>query len=190
MSELLLLINTVKYLKWQQIYFRLVRKFVKSKVTDFFNGAIPQRSDGWELLTLYEEKIDKHLKACFLNHPKQLDFPADWNNEDISKLWVYNLHYFEDLLSNNADEKRNIHLQLLNSWVDQNPIRHDNCWEPYPSSLRIVNILKAWIGGLALSDKLFESLHSQASYLSNDVERHLLGNHYFVNLKALLLSKC
>ena len=76
------------------------------------------------------------------------------------------------------------------NWVDQNPIRHDNCWEPYPSSLRIVNILKAWIGGLALSDKLFESLHSQASYLSNDVERHLLGNHYFVNLKALLLSKC
>ena len=123
-----------------------------------------------------------------MNHPKQLDFPADWNNEDISKLWVYNLHYFEDLLTKNADEKRNIHLQLLNSWVDQNPIRHDNCWEPYPSSLRIVNILKAWIGGLALSDKLFESLHSQASYLSNDLEKHLLGNHYFVNLKALLFA--
>ena len=188
MSKLLLLINTVKYLKWQQIYLRLVRKFVKPKVTDVFNGVIPQRSDGWERLTLYEEKIDKHLKACFLNHPKQLDFPADWNNEDISKLWVYNLHYFEDLLSNNADEKTNIHLQLLNSWVDQNPVGHGNGWEPYPSSLRIVNILKAWVGGLALSDKLFESLHSQASYLSNDLEKHLLGNHYFVNLKALLFA--
>ena len=188
MSKLLLLINTVKYLKWQQIYFRLVRKFVKPNVTDDFNGAIPQRSDGWEHLTLYEEKIDKHLKACFLNHPKQLDFPADWNNEDISKLWVYNLHYFEDLLSNNAGKKTNIHLQLLNSWVDQNPVGHCNGWEPYPSSLRIVNILKAWAGGLALSDKLFESLHSQASYLSNDLEKHLLGNHYFVNLKALLFA--
>ena len=188
MSKLLLLINTVKYLKWQQIYFRLVRKFVKPKVTDVFNGVIPQRSDGWERLTLYEEKIDKHLKAFFLNHPKQLDFPADWNNEDISKLWVYNLHYFEDLLSNNADEKPNIHLQLLNSWVDQNPVGYGNGWEPYPSSLRIVNILKAWVGGLALSDKLFESLHSQASYLSNDLEKHLLGNHYFVNLKALLFA--
>ena len=188
MSKLLLLINTVKYLKWQQIYLRLVRKFVKPKVTDVFNGAIPQRSDEWVHLTLYEEKIDKHLKACFLNHPKQLDFPADWNNEDISKLWVYNLHYFEDLLSNNADEKTNIHLQLLNSWVDQNPVGHGNGWEPYPSSLRIVNILKAWVGGLALSDKLFESLHSQASYLSNDLEKHLLGNHYFVNLKALLFA--
>ena len=188
MSKLLLLINTVKYLKWQQIYFRLVRKFVKPNVTDDFNGAIPQRSDGWEHLTLYEEKIDKHLKACFLNHPKQLDFPADWNNEDISKLWVYNLHYFEDLLSNNADEKPDIHLQLLNSWVDQNPIGHGNGWEPYASSLRIVNILKAWLGGLALSDKLFESVYSQASYLSNDLERHLLGNHYYVNLKALLFA--
>jgi uncharacterized heparinase superfamily protein len=76
----------------------------------------------------------------------------------------------------------------LNSWVDQNPVGYGNGWEPYPSSLRIVNILKAWVGGLALSDKLFESLHSQASYLSNDLEKHLLGNHYFVNLKALLFA--
>ena len=34
----------------------------------------------------------------------------------------------------------------------------------------------------------FESLFAQASYLSNSVEKHLLGNHYFVNLKALLYA--
>jgi len=188
MGKLLLLINTVKYLKWQQIHFRLVRKFVKPKVTDSFNGASPQRSDEWEHLTLYEEKIDNLLNASFLNHSKQLDFPSDWNNESCNKLWVYNLHYFEDLLSNNADEKRNLHLHLLNSWVDENSVGHGNGWEPYPTSLRIVNILKAWLGGLELDDKLFGSVHSQASYLSNDLEKHLLGNHYFVNLKALLFA--
>ena len=188
MSKLLLLINTVKYLKWPQLYFRLVRKFVRPKVTDDFSGLIPQRSDGWEHLTLYEEKIGKHLNACFLNHAKQLHFPADWNNEDVSKLWVYNLHYFEDLMSNNSVEKRTFHQQLLNSWVDENPIGYGNGWEPYPTSLRIVNILKAWLGGLELDDKLFKSVHSQASYLSNDLEKHLLGNHYFVNLKALLFA--
>jgi len=188
MSKLLLLINTVKYLKWEQIFFRLVRKFFKPKVTDVFNGLFLKRSVGWVHFTLYEEKINKHLKACLLNHSKQLDFPTDWNNEDMSKLWVYNLHYFEDLLSYNADEKSDIHLQLLKNWIDQNQIGYGNGWEPYPLSLRIVNILKAWIGGLEISDKVFESLHSQASYLFNDTEKYLLGNHYFVNLKALLFA--
>jgi uncharacterized heparinase superfamily protein len=142
----------------------------------------------WKNQTLYGNKIDSQLEACFLNHTKKLDFPSDWNNEFPSKLWVYNLHYFEELLSNNAEEKHNLHLQLLNSWVDQNPVGYSNAWEPYPTSLRIVNILKAWLGGLELDEKLFNSVFAQASFLSNDLEKHLLGNHYFVNLKALLFA--
>ena len=188
MTKLCLLFNTLRYLKWQQIYFRLVRRLIKPKVTESFHGPKPKRSKIWEHLPLYDNKIDSQLETCFLNHAKKLDLPADWNNESLSKLWVYNLHYFEDLLSNNAQEKRNFHLQLLNSWVDQNPVGYGNGWEPYPTSLRIVNILKAWLGGLELDEKLFSSVFAQASFLSNDLERHLLGNHYFVNLKALLFA--
>jgi len=114
--------------------------------------------------------------------------PSDWNNETHSKLWVYNLHYFEDLLSENAKEKRHFHTSLLNRWIDDNPIGHGNGWEAYPMSLRIVNILKAWLGGLEVDKKLFESVYYQASYLSNNLEKHLLGNHYFANLKALLFA--
>ena len=188
MYKVLLFINTVKYLKWQQVYFRLVRKFIKPKVTDKFNGSIPKRSDAWEQLKLYEEKIDPLLNACFLNEPKKLNLPNDWNNDDFSKLWTYNLHYFEDLLANNAEQKSIFHLKMLNSWVDDNPTGYGNGWDPYPTSLRIVNILKAWLGGLELDNKLFKSVHAQASYLSSDLEKHLLGNHYFVNLKALLFG--
>ncbi len=188
MSKLLLFINTVKYLKWPQIYFRVLRKLTKKKVTESFRGPEPKRSTSWEHLTLHDSKFDNQLEACFLNHTKKLDLPADWNNESPSKLWVYNLHYFEDLLSNNDEEKHNFHLQLLNSWVDQNPVGYGNGWEPYPTSLRIVNILKAWLGGLELDKKLFSSVFAQASFLSNDLEKHLLGNHYFVNLKALLFA--
>ena len=188
MFKVLLYINTIKYLKWQQIYFRLVRKFIKPKVTDKFNGSISKRSDAWKKLKLYKEKIDPLLNTCFLNYPKKLDLPDDWNNEDLSKLWVYNLHFFEDLISDNADKKTKLHLQLLNTWVDQNPLGYGNGWEPYPTSLRIVNILKAWLGGLELDHKIVTSIFTQASYLSNNLERHLLGNHYFVNLKALLFA--
>tara|TARA_B100000212_G_scaffold323158_1_gene283005 strand:+ start:21284 stop:22861 length:1578 start_codon:yes stop_codon:yes gene_type:complete len=165
-----------------------VRKLIRPKVTESFQGSKPKSSKTWHHLTLYGNKVDSQLEACFLNHTKKLDLPADWNNESPSKLWVYNLHYFEDLLSDNAEEKHNFHSQLLNTWVDQNPVGYGNGWEPYPTSLRIVNILKAWLGGLELDDKLFSSVFVQASFLSSDLEKHLLGNHYFANLKALLFA--
>ena len=188
MGKLLLLINTVKYLKWEQIYFRFIRKFLKPKVTEIYSGHEPQSSKFWIHQTLYDDKINNQFEALFLNYAKKLDFPLDWNNEKFSKLWLYNLHYFEDLLSQNALKKREVHLKLLNHWVDDNPIGFGNGWEPYPSSLRIVNIIKAWLGGLKLNEKLFKSVFTQTSFLSNNLERHLLGNHYFVNLKALLFA--
>ena len=187
-GKFFLLVNTLRHLKWQQIYFRLVRKLIKPKVTERFYGPKPQRSKTWKHLTLYDDKIDIQLEARFLNYTKKLDLPVDWNNESPSKLWVYNLHYFEDLLSNGSEKKRNFHRQLLNSWVNENPVGYGNGWEPYPTSLRIVNILKAWLGGLELNEKLYESVFVQASFLASDLEKHLLGNHYFVNLKALLFA--
>ena len=188
MSKLLLLINTVKYLKWEQIYFRFVRKFLKPKVTETYSGHKPQSSKVWIHQTLYDDKINNQFEVLFLNYARELELPLDWNNETFSKLWLYNLHYFEDLLSQSALKKKEVHLKLLNRWVDDNPIGFGNGWEPYPSSLRIVNVIKAWLGGLKLNEKLFKSVFTQTSFLSNNLERHLLGNHYFVNLKALLFA--
>lgn len=190
MRNIFLLFNTLRYLKWQQIFFRILRLFIKPKVTDRLEtkNSNPKRSKTWIHHTLYDEKIDNQLEACFLNFSKKLNLPFDWNNKSNSKLWTYNLHYFENLLSNNSLEKINLHQELLTAWVDENPIGSGAGWEPYPSSLRIVNILKAWLGGLELDKKLTYSVFTQASFLSNNLEKHLLGNHYFVNLKALLFA--
>ena len=166
----------------------MLRKLIKPGITDQFQASKLTRPTNWQHALLYSQKIDENSTACFLNHIKNLDLPGDWNKEVPSKLWVYNLHYFEDLLSNKATEKHNFHLHLLHSWVDNNPVGFGNGWEPYPTSLRIVNILKAWFGGLELDEKLFISVFAQASYLASDLEKHLLGNHYFVNLKALLFA--
>ena len=188
MKKALLLFNTLRYLKWQQIYFRILRKLIKPGITDQFQMPELARPTNWKHALLHSQKIDKNLTACFLNRTKSLDLPSDWNTKDLSKLWVYNLNYFEDLLSDNAHKKMQLHRNLLDLWVDQNPIGSENSWEPYPTSLRIVNILKAWLGGLELDQKVFCSVFYQASYLSNDLEKHILGNHYFVNLKALLFA--
>ena len=188
MKKLLLLLHTLKYLRWPQFYFRLYRKVQKPKVTELFSGALAPRSKKWINCTLYKEKVTADLLATFLGYSKQLQLPEDWNDESHSKLWVYNLHYFEDLLADNAQKKQAFHLYLLDKWISQNPVGQGNGWEPYPISLRIPNVLKAWQAGLPLTSKHFESLHAQAGYLSNDLEKHLLGNHYFVNLKALLFA--
>jgi len=161
---------------------------VKPKVSEKFSGLQPFPSKIWLHSVLYDNNIDNNLDASFLNYTKKLNLPSDWNAELPSKLWVYNLHYFQDLLSENAHDKTQLHLKLLNRWIDENPAGFGNGWEPYPISLRIVNVLKAWLGGLKLDRKLFSSIFEQASYLSNDLEKHLLGNHYFSNLKALLFT--
>ena len=188
MTEIILLFNTVKYLKWQQIYFRVFRKLFKPQVTERFKGDSLRVPCEWQHLELYNKKIKPNLEASFLNYKKTLDFPFDWNNEKPSKLWTYNLHYFEDLLADHASQDVHFHQALLNLWIDQNSVGLGNGWEAYPTSLRIVNILKAELGGFELNKKILNSVFSQASYLSNNLEKHLLGNHYFVNLKALLFA--
>ena len=188
LKKVILLANTVKYLKWKQIYFRIIRKISKPKVTESLQGDDLRFSRGWQHFELYDTKIKTNLEAHFLNYEKILNLPHDWNNEKLSKLWTYNLHYFEDLIATDASQNVNFHQELLDLWIDQNPVGAGNGWEPYPTSLRIVNILKAGLGGFELNKKTLRSVYSQASFLSNNLEKHLLGNHYFVNLKALLFA--
>ena len=188
MKILFLFINTIKYLKWQQVYFRFLRKIIAPKITDIYEGVKLTPINAWNHLALYESKISNDFEANFLNYSKKLNLPSDWNNELVSKLWTYNLHYFEDLLSVDAFERQDILNRLLNQWVNDNPVGYGSGWEPYPSSLRISNILKAWLGDVNIDEKVMRSTFLQASYLSNNLEKHLLGNHLFVNLKALLFA--
>ncbi len=188
MNKILLYFHTIKHLKLRQIFFRFYRYIFKPSVTDVIDFIIDQRSKSWIHQELYEEKIDKDLRAIFLNRQKKLNLPFDWHSNLPSKLWNYNLHYFEELLSKGAKKKSTFHKSLINMWIEDNPISRGNGWDPYPSSLRIVNLLKAWLGGLNLEQNVLKNIFSQSSYLSNNLEKHLLGNHYFANLKALIFA--
>lgn len=188
MRKLILYFHTIKYLQFSQIYFRIYRKFIKAKVIENFKGELPLRNDRFMSVSLFDEKITTDLSATFLNHTVQLNLPHDWNDESHSKLWTYNLHYFEDLLAENAKAKHEFHIALLDRWLVDNPVGKGNGWEPYTISLRISNIMKAWQAGLPLSKRHFISLYEQASYLSTCLEKHLKGNHLLVNLKALLFA--
>ena len=158
MNKFLLYFNTLRYLKWQQIFFRIYRKLKKPKISFQITNLKIKPSKVWKHLPLYEEKINNSLSANFLNKKKLLAFPRDWTHESPSKLWVYNLNYFEDLLSENAHQKTVMHQELLELWVSHNTPGSPNSWDPYTTSLRVVNILKAWLSGLNLSEKIIRSV--------------------------------
>ena len=188
MVKLYLYFETIRHLKLKQLYFRFSRRVIKPKVSEIFTRTALYRPAQWQSERLHKRKIGNDLDAVFLNFHKRLEFPADWNEETPNKLWVYNLQYFEDLNTNGITTNPEFYFKLLKLWIKQNPVGVGNGWEPYPSSLRIVNILKAWLSGFDLDCEIEKSVFEQASFLSNNLEKHLLGNHYFVNLKALLFS--
>jgi len=125
---------------------------------------------------------------AFLNETRSVATKVAWNDPVVDKLWLYNLHYFDDLNSEGADERHEWHARLIERWIDENPPGYGNGWEPYPSSLRIVNWIKYALGGGTLSSRAIASLAVQVRFLCERLEFHLLGNHLFANAKALVFA--
>ena len=98
-----------------------------------------------------------------------------WNDPEIPKLWLYNLHYFD---SPTPD--------LIKRWISENASGSGNGWEPYPLSQRITNWIKYELSGGMLPQAALRSLAQQAEGLLRKIEYHLLGNHLWANAKALL----
>ena len=94
----------------------------------------------------------------FLNYPGQLNRAEDWNTNQQEKLWLYNLHYFDDLNAENASDRVEWHKDIIQKWIDQNPYAKGNGWEPYPNSLRIVNWVKWSLQGHQLTEQQLQSL--------------------------------
>lgn len=124
----------------------------------------------------------------FLNErrtPPQVQF---WSDPEASLLWNYNLHYFDDLNSGEASAHRHWHKPFIVKWIDQNPPGTAPGWDPYPTSLRIVNWIKYALAGNMLSLPMVSSLSRQARWLNRRLEWHLLGNHLLANAKALVFA--
>jgi uncharacterized heparinase superfamily protein len=124
----------------------------------------------------------------FLGTQRELADPGGWNHPGWPKLWLYNLHYFDDLVADEAASRRVWHEELIDRWIVDNPPAGGNGWEPYPTSLRWVNWTKWALMGNGLSERARESLAVQARWLSKRLEVHLLGNHLWANAKALLFA--
>lgn len=182
--------HTLRYLRPQQIIGRFKFRLHKPR-PDLRNApscrpmALP-----WVLPVERHPSLLGEMRWRFLNEEHEIAAAQDWNASEIAKLWLYNLHYFDDLNSQRAETRHLWHLKLIERWIDENPPGVGVGWEPYPISLRIVNWVKWLLArrdvGEALAAKIHQSLAVQARYLMRRLEFHLLGNHLFANAKALV----
>src|SRR5690625_5018865 len=133
----------------------------------------------------------------FINLPGSLGVPVDWNASGMPRLWQYNLHYFDWLWSllDEGGEDWNLAKTIVLDWIENHPPRRDACgWEPYPTSLRLMNwaLLFGLKGRLVLAtepefwDRLLASILKQIRWLELNLETHIQGNHLLENLAALI----
>jgi uncharacterized heparinase superfamily protein len=180
--------HTVRYLKFSQIFNRLKRRYTNNNINISPAPSVslilrkPQSFVMGPIRMLGENRFE------FLNVISDINEVEDWNQPKQDKLWLYNLHYFDDLNAINFNKRSNWHNSLIERWVNDNPIGYGNGWEPYPSSLRIINWIKWIVIGNSFDQKWLDSLANQVRYLSNNLETHLLGNHLFANAKALVFA--
>jgi uncharacterized heparinase superfamily protein len=180
--------HTLRYLRPIQIWRRLRHRITSTRLPP----ATPQprrAADGPFVATAARApSMTGPQSFRFLNEERSITAVSDWDRADVPLLWLYNLHYFDDLAATDAAARTAWHGAIIERWRRENPAPRAPGWDPYPVSLRIVNWIKAAITGLPFADSPIASLAQQARWLSRRIEWHLLGNHLIANAKALLYA--
>jgi uncharacterized heparinase superfamily protein len=179
--------HTLRYLKPRQVFWRIWYKFSKPYLD--YSPPPAQRPTGvcWVQPARRRKSLESQEKFNFLNKTGCLS-ELGWNGSQREVLWRYNQHYFDDLNSIDSELRCEWHLLLIKSWIKENAPGNGIGWDPYPTSLRIVNWIKWNQAGHSLNDDCLRSLAIQIRWLSQRIEWHLLGNHLFVNAKALVFA--
>lgn len=178
--------NTAKFLKPIQITNRLTRKFQRKKISHISFTVTRQTFDTPHFLK---------KKTCF-RLPDEFVFMEEsgklseigWRGEERSLLWRYHQHYFDWLICEDHEHLEHIQSRIIENWMKENQVGCGPAWDPYPSSLRIVNWIKYVLFSGELDEKALQSLAAQSEHLYNNIEWHLLANHLFVNAKALYFA--
>lgn len=184
MQKFVRLFNTVKYLKFTQVYYRLfyfvinrVRKFTGIK----YSFSKESASTYLKLLDSMESNSTyKDGEFSFLNLSKKFKSKIDWNYSEYGKLWTYNLTYFEYL----KDEDD---VSLIYDFIENISSVKDGL-EPFSISLRGISWIKFLTKFKIKDKKIDNSLYAQYYILLDNLEYHLLGNHLLENGFSLLLG--
>ncbi len=181
------LFHTVRYLRWRQLWFRVYYRLRPLRVP-VARGARPRGGLSLDACPWGEPATGDGRHFRFLGVSGDVATAADWNAPRFSKLWLYNLHYLNDLNTVGADGRGALNAALVDRWIEDNPPCEGNGWEPYPLSLRIVNLVKWFARAEPVPARWLDSLATQARALDRRIEWPIMGNHLFANGKALVFA--
>ena len=186
-KKIKLLFHTIKHLRYEQILYRVLYRFKKPQESIRPSSNLTEIHDiTWNAKPYVAQCVFSNGTAKFLGEIRSIANSKSWNDQDADKLWLYNLHYFDDLNAIDFQSREVMHWGLLDNWIADNQFGYGNGWEPYPLSLRIVNLVKWFSNKDKVDEKYLQSLTTQADALSQQIEYHILGNHIFANAKALI----
>lgn len=180
--------HTIRNLRVSQIAWRIKPRLSIQKVDTSPAPSGRTRSGTWTTHFEHKALLIPPSKIILLNVEADISDISIWNNNQFDKLWLYNLNYFDFLISCNSQNRVVLHKQLIQRWINENPVGKGIGWEPYPTSRRIVNWIKWSMLYNESDDSVSQSIAVQTRWLLKNLEFHLLGNHLLANVKALLFS--
>jgi len=202
--------DTIKYLKKIQIKYLIKNRMQRRKKA--ITTAVAPASGK---LPLWIPRLDSHLDYLkrfsieeLLSGEVRLLYECarpggeNWKNSEKSHLWNFNLHYMEYLVPLAAYYRETKDIKYYycfrdycQKWMKDNQGGLGDGWHPYTISLRLTNLWICLDGfeGKVQEDKEFfqelnNSMYAQYLHLQKRLEKHLFGNHYFENLKAVMLG--
>jgi len=133
-------------------------------------------------------KNNGNITATYLNLSEAFTDSVDWNYQRYGKLWNYHLQYAGYLHQQDLTplQKTELILDLYQHLADGRVKP-----EPYPASLRIMNVIRfLQLANLSVEHEksLLTYLYSELWYVRSHLEYHILGNHLLENAFALLMG--
>lgn len=193
-NKVALYTNTIRHLKARQLWYRAfyaLRNQFSGKQRQCKIQNLPATVQPLQLRfeTLLESPTSYagNNKFTFLNTSEVFGKSIDWNSNQHGKLWTYNLCYFDFL------HQRNLPVAEAKTLINDFSANYEQVkdgLEPFPTSLRIMNLIKFVSKQQVQNRDIDRLIYSDWLRLRNNLEFHLMGNHLLENAFALLFGAC
>lgn len=183
-----LYLRTIRHLRPTQIAGRIFFRLYHPRVVNRPAPPLCAPTGAWTQPVANRVAMLGPNRLRLLNVEREIFSASDWNHPGWERLWLYNLHYFDDLLAADAATRKQWHEDIMRRWLTEVSPGEGVGWEPYPTSLRIVNWMKWLMAGNGPVEGMLDSLAMQTHWLVKRLERHLMGNHLLANAKALVFA--
>jgi len=205
-----LYIRTVRYLRTEQMLARLLRHVSPRRFDKGPRPPLRVRRQGLVAPVVRPREWSSPTRVRILNVEREFPGGIEWSPGDVPRLWLYHLHYLSDLPAGATGDDSAWLREVVRSWIDSNPPGTPNAWDPYPTSLRVMNLVK-WLlrqpdgadrpagnedagagryddgrgSDCGVRELTLQSLAVQTRHLARSLEYDISANHLFANAAAL-----